>query len=284
MKKLSMKLAGFGGMAIVCVACAEPPPGEETAQSVSAASTQTMNRVLTNAELTGDDDVTASKVQALFVLRGSALASYSEGGRSAAKIVVDEARAEGISPTFILSRIEGESGLLSSGTLAHIASATGCGCPDNELCDPSVANFGPQVRCAAQSFRAYLDQLADDNSTISGWGVGVGRWTLDGCWVVPANAATAALYTYTPWVGAYADECGTSQWGGTSLMGVLYRALASQLDTLTPAPNNTCQFGDGFYCDGASTIHRCTQGWLSVEEECASGCTIAPPGEPDTCN
>jgi hypothetical protein len=40
--------------------------------------------------------------------------------------------------------------------------------------------------------------------------------------VKPATKATAALYTYTPWVGAYAIQCGRDTVGGSSLVALVF--------------------------------------------------------------
>lgn len=283
MRQSTITAAAFA--AVMASACSTPSAEEEVAHSEAAATSASMNRVLDDANLTGDQAIGATRIQALLEENGSALATYSEGGRSAATIIVEESRASHISPVFVLARIQGESGLVTSGTLANIEAATGCGCPDGEACDPALANFGAQVRCTAQQFRRYLEDLAADNSTVSGWGVGRGRTTLDGCWVVPANAATAALYTYTPWVGAYAAECGAANVGGTSLMGVLYRQLRKEIG----GEGATCPSGEGLYC-GATTVggeegvlYRCTAGAITPVETCQNGCFTAPPGEDDRC-
>ena len=47
---------------------------------------------------------------------------------------------------------------------------------------------------------APVDDLDAKGTTIAGWKVGVAKKTSDGYAVTPANKATAALYTYTPWV------------------------------------------------------------------------------------
>lgn len=205
------------------------------------------NRLLNNDEVIGGADVSVADVQAVLEYYGSALADYREGGKSAARWIVDAGRASNISPVYLLGRIDTESGLVRSGTLAHLSAATGCGCPDGAQCDPNHAGFGLQVRCAAEKMRKYLTSLETTGSTISGWRVGVGKRTLDPCWVVPANKVTAALYTYTPWVGAYTSGCGTSQWGGSSLVALLTRRFATTLETLDPpAP------GSGLVVDSAN--------------------------------
>jgi hypothetical protein len=127
---------------------------------------------------------------------------------------------------YLLARIQTESGLVRQSSLDNLRSATGCGCPDNERCNPAFANFGPQVRCASNLVRSYFDDLDAKGQTVSGWAVGVTKQTSDGCAVAPANRATAALYTYTPWVGAYAGDCGSQDVGGASLVGVIYRQYA----------------------------------------------------------
>jgi hypothetical protein len=266
----------------------QPATGEDDLTGSS------MHRILSDADMTGDQALEPARVQAFLVAKKSALAKYSEDGRSAAKIIVEESRKERISPVFLLARIEGESGLVSSGTLNNLRSATGCGCPDGASCNPAFANFGPQVRCAAELFRGYLEDLAKKGATISGWRVGTPKQTLDPCTVTPANAATAALYTYTPWVGAYASECGTEKWGGTSLMGVLYRDFRKALGGAAAGAGeqdraDACPFGDGDYCGGGElggdrdTLHACKAGKLTPIRACARGCTVEPPGVPDRC-
>ncbi|HEU4536886.1 MAG TPA: hypothetical protein VFS00_22340 [Polyangiaceae bacterium] len=187
------------------------------------------DRLLEDENVLGGEGVTADRVQGFLADEGSALAGYAEEGASAAQLIVDAARAEGVSPVYLLARIQTESGLVRSGSLERLRSATGCGCPDGERCDPAFANFGPQVRCAARLVRSYFDDLDARGQTVTGWAVGVTKQTADGCPVAPANRATAALYTYTPWVGAYAKGCGSKDVGGASLVGVIYRQYAREL-------------------------------------------------------
>lgn len=258
-----------------------PSPGQLEASGIRP------NRLLEDIQVEGDQQVTIAQIQALLVDQGSALAGYVDDGRSAADWIVSESRGMSISPVYMVARIETESGLIRSGTFANIASATGCACPDGTTCDPAVAGFGLQVRCAAELMRSYLDDLDQVNITVSGWSVGSGRSTLDPCWVVPKNRATAALYTYTPWVGAYANGCGTWQWGGSSLVALLVQEFATALPSDAAPP--VCSFGNGNYCGGngvagdAATLYACEDGELTVIEACSNGCLAAPPGENDSC-
>ncbi len=183
-----------------------------------------MHSLLTDADMAGGERVTVAQVQKFLKAKGSFLAGYTDPkwNKSAAALIVERSRSYGINPIYILARIETESGLVRNGTSRNLEKATGCGCPDSGGCSASWAGFGNQIECSAAKFRGYLDDLEGGGSTVSGWKVGLTKKTLDGCSVKPANAATAALYTYTPWVGAYASGCGTSKWGGSSLVAILY--------------------------------------------------------------
>jgi hypothetical protein len=272
---------------LLCCACAgDAPPDDELDVLASTPGGLDRNRLIEDSDLVGDQSVTVAQIQKLLVNHGSALATYSEGGRTAAQWIVQESVAKQISPVYMVARIETESSLIRSGTLNKLRQATGCACPDNVPCDPAFAAFGLQVRCAAELMRGYLNDLAAKNSTITGWGVGIGRSTFDPCWVVPQNRATAALYTYTPWVGAYAAICGTPQWGGSSLVGLLVRYFKQKLP---PATTGSCPLGNGLYCGGngitgsTNTLYRCTDGAITVEQTCSAGCYAKPAGEADAC-
>jgi hypothetical protein len=213
-----------------CLLEAEPPDEEHRLDDelVVLAPGLSRHRLLEDDDIVGAAGFTVAHVQRLLEHYGSALAGYQTGGSSAAELIMAACQEFDISPLYMLARMETESGIIRSGTLAHLSAATGCGCPDTAGCDPQYASFADQTRCAAQKMRGYLPSLDQTGQTISGWRVGVGKNTLDPCWVVPENRATAALYTYTPWVGAYAAGCGTSQWGGSSLVAVLHRMITAQ--------------------------------------------------------
>ncbi len=183
-----------------------------------------MHHLLSNEDITGGQGITVTEVQQLLRAKGSFLASYTDPawGKTAAQLIVERSKAQNISPLYMLARIQVESRLIESGTSSNLAKATGCGCPDSGGCDASYAGFGRQVDCAAMKMRNYFTSLETTGATITGWRVGSTRTTSDGCAVRPANRATAALYTYTPWVGAYARQCGRKDIGGSSLVAVVY--------------------------------------------------------------
>lgn len=203
-------------------------------------------QVLSDENVEGDQDVTVEQVQALLEEAKSSLASYSVGGRTAATIIVEESKAQQISPVYMLARLQSEQGLVfrtmtgASYTRA-LSKATGCGCPDNAPCAKATSGFQGQVSCAAELMRRYLTNLDAGKTAIGGsayiqpneWKLGKTTRTLDRCYVRPKNRATAALYTYTPWVGKSSTMgCGTAPIG-TSGVAIQYKKvklnLAAQL-------------------------------------------------------
>ena len=204
----------------------QDPRSEEIIALDSALADVDMHNLMSDADMSSYQWVSVAQVQGFLQSKGSFLANYRDpafGNKTAATLIVERATAFRINPVYILARIETESGLIRSGNSNNLAKACGCGCPDGSGCDAQYTGFGKQVECAAKKFRNYLVDLEAGRPTVSGWKAGVTKNTLDPCSVRPANNATAALYTYTPWVGAYAAQCGTSKWGGSSLVAGLYR-------------------------------------------------------------
>lgn len=231
------------GLALALTACgpAEVDEGEEidpvTGLTLSeSAATIDMNNLMGDGDIFGGAWVTAAKAQAFLNKRGGLLKSYHDpafGGRSAADIIVAESRAQGVSPIYMMARIQTESSLISSGTSSHIPQATGCGCPDGGGCGTKYQGFGKQIQCAALLMKNYFADLNAGKTTVSGWKAGLAKRTSDPCTVTPANKATAALYTYTPWVGAYARQCGNKTVGGSSLVATIYQGYKAD-STLAP--------------------------------------------------
>jgi hypothetical protein len=84
------------------------------------------------------------------------------------------------------------------------------------------------VECAANLHAEYFDEMEQSGVTRADFGVGKKSRTLDPCSVTPANKATAALYTYTPWVGTRGKQCSSHGSSGvTSLVSIFkgYDAL-----------------------------------------------------------
>lgn len=163
--------------------------------------------LMDDASFTDEHFMTQAEVQSFFESTPygsrSFLADFSTNGHSVAEIVVDAASSHQLSPMVLLVKLQVETGLVSKTVVPSVARlnvAMGCGCPDGGSCASATSGFESQIRCAADVFRQYLDDLDANGSTIAGWKVGTAKRTLDGVWVTPRSRATAALYTYTPWV------------------------------------------------------------------------------------
>jgi len=145
---------------------------------------------------------------ALLLTRGS-LASYSgpdENGtvRSATDLIWNAAQKFSLSPRFLLVLLQREQSLVEDDrpTQDQLDWAMGFAvCDDCEKSDPRIQKFkgfGNQLYYAAKRIReSYLSDLESRGFTETG--VGPGRTIqIDETLVVPANHATAVLYTYTP--------------------------------------------------------------------------------------
>lgn len=175
--------------------------------------------------LLSDEDMTGalfSRTQTISFLRSKSgyLAGQADefGG-----LIYEAAVGHGLNPQFLIAQIQKESSLVEdpNPSQTRIDYALGFGCPDTSPCRPADRGFRTQVTKAAAVFRGYLDDLTATGLTVSGWGVGVLKRTgaprntanphdpnwesLNGqpVFVTPTNAATAAMYTYNPWVGGH---------------------------------------------------------------------------------
>lgn len=186
------------------------------------------NLVILDEQFTDFQSLSAGKIQEFLNLQPGILKNYSTGGRSAAQIIYDAAQAYRISPKVILTNIQKESSMITrttfpSGQQYYLDWVMFYGVCDS--CSPDDPNlqaykgFANQIDLATRAFRRYLDQIADPNRgyTVSGWGPGIAKniqciqsdynagrelctpgTTIT---ITPVNAATAALYTYTPHPG-----------------------------------------------------------------------------------
>ena len=261
-----------------------PVVDELTGQVLEAATTKyDMNRLLEDTDITGGQTITPAQVQSFLQQKGSYLATYKDpawSNKTAATLIVERSKAYTISPLYMLARIQTESSLITSGTSTNLAKATGCGCPDSGGCTISYAGFGNQIECSAKKLRGYLTDLDAGRPTVSGWKVGVTKSSSDPCSVKPTTKATAALYTYTPWVGAYATQCGRTDVGGSSLVAVKYNQFKTEYAWGTSA--TTCYSGttDSDVAEGG-----CVQSSSdSIWRQCLSGTfTAGTSTKPSTC-
>ncbi|MDP2631330.1 MAG: hypothetical protein Q8P30_01005 [Candidatus Uhrbacteria bacterium] len=165
------------------------------------------NYILSDWDLTDPFALDLNQIQN-FLERGY-LADYktedSEGDvRYAADIIWNAAQNYNISPKFLLVLLQKEQSLIEddSPTEKQLSWATGYAvCDDCSMSAPSIQRwkgFGKQVNSAAMQFsEGYLADIEATGSTQGKYGPGI-PVEIDGEIIVPANAATAAMYAYTP--------------------------------------------------------------------------------------
>lgn len=143
---------------------------------------------------------------------------------SAARIIYRVAQSCGINPQVLIVMLQKEQGLIThtwpSSWRYNIA--LGQGCPDTAACDPNYVGFFHQIYGAARQMQIYMEgrwfQWYAPGKT---WGIlynpnaSCGRGS-----VYVANAATAALYYYTPYQpNAAALRAGYGSGDGCSAYG-----------------------------------------------------------------
>jgi MYXO-CTERM domain-containing protein len=230
-------LVRIAGVAFVSalVACSQDVVEERVGEDIAGASAASFDKdlVLTDAELRDATAMSAEDIQAFLEKtpwgHASVLATYEEDGRSAARIIKDAATKYGINPLELLVRVQMEQSLVYKKTAPAetIAIAFGCGCPHSPVCSPKYEGFANQAECAAGTLRRSMDRALTSSGTASGWKKGEAKLTQDKIEIVPQSAATAALYTYTPWVGEAGG--GRKGVGGVSLHQLVWTRFADAL-------------------------------------------------------
>lgn len=232
--RTSLGVLSVSGVAMLLgslAACAAPVD-EPTAGAASKVTQRTFDRnaVLDDTSMRDGDAMTVADVQKFLDKTPwgtrSVLAKYTENGKSAAAIMVDSATSHGINPLEMLVRVQMEQGLISKTTAstATISIAFGCGCPHSAVCNDSYRGFANQANCAAGTLSRSMTRALTSSGTVSGWARNKTKATQDGLSIVPKNAATAALYTYTPWVGEAGG--GMQGVGGVSLHAAVWDRFA----------------------------------------------------------
>lgn len=129
---------------------------------------------------------------------------YQGVERSAAEIIWRAAQQHGISPKFLLVLLQKEQSLVEDDdpTQKQLDWAAGYAvCDVCSMSDPAIQRwkgFGKQVNSAALQFtEGYFQDIEDRGYTAGKYGPDIAV-EIDDTTVVPVNAATAALYAYTP--------------------------------------------------------------------------------------
>lgn len=163
------------------------------------------NLILTDAELTANETMSAAQIRDFLKLHGGGIATMSfvdtDGTtRDAADIIAAAAKEERINPRYLLVVLQKEQTLVTtkSPTQKQLDWATGYGvCDSCGLDDPAIQKFkgfAVQVRRSAGIMRYYYDNIEKEQ-----WIKRTGKaYAIDSVTVTPQSLATAFLYTYTP--------------------------------------------------------------------------------------
>ncbi|MDB4935270.1 MAG: hypothetical protein JWP87_2242 [Labilithrix sp.] len=235
-------LAGGALLVGILAACAAPASEPASKGTASAVSDRPFDRnaVIDDKSMRDAEAMTVADVQKFLDKTPwgtkSALAKYTENGKTAAEIMVEAAQTHGINPLEMLVRVQMEQGLVSKTTAAAttISLAFGCGCPHSPVCSDKYRGFANQADCAAGTMRRSMDKALTSSGTVSGWSRGKTKASEDGLTILPKNAATAALYTYTPWVGEAGG--GKEGVGGVSLHAQVWDRFAESVSYGAWAP------------------------------------------------
>ncbi len=220
------------GALAACAAQKDDDAGGQ-ASEISSRGAFDKNKVIEDRELLDVNAMTAEEVQGFLDKTPwgtrSVLATYSENGKSAAQILHRAAAQNGVNPLVLLVRLQMEHSLIRKETAptATLREAFGCGCPHSPICSDRYRGFANQADCAAGTIRRSVDRAKTPPGTASGWMVDRPKRTSDGITVTPANPGTAALYTYTPWVGQAGG--GKAGVGGASLHWQVWGRFADEV-------------------------------------------------------
>ncbi|MFN3199406.1 MAG: hypothetical protein ACE366_13465 [Bradymonadia bacterium] len=236
--------------------------------------------LMSDAFFTQADAITADDLQAFLEAtpydKRSWLADEMVGDLRAADAIVAAGQHQGINPVVLLARMQVEMGAISKSdrpSRRAVDFAFGCGCPDNRQCIESFRGLDKQMECAAEVMREHFDGSVAGTGQ---WRVGKSKRTLDRISVAPQNHATAALYSYTPWVlrgrgGNWLVWNVTRKFeqffrdkGALSVPEGCLGAASSGLPPFVGAPCS-CESDCGFVAQGQS-------GWCHPAGFCTIGC------------
>ncbi|MFA6493378.1 MAG: hypothetical protein WCV58_04525 [Patescibacteria group bacterium] len=157
--------------------------------------------IISDAEFTNWSILDENGIQAFLNTKGGTrLRTFSENGRSAAKIIADAARSNGINPFVILATIQKEESLVESNYNFDFRVNWAMGyaiCDSCSLDDPNVVKyrgFTNQIDYATWQFKYNYSHYAANGSD---WNVGK-TMIIDGTAVRFGSKATSSLYRYTP--------------------------------------------------------------------------------------
>lgn len=203
--------------------------GDISTENLGIPSTFGKNNTVSD-EFFNYEGITGDEVQKFFEQspygNRSWLADYRINGKRASDAIVEVSQQNGINPIVMLGRMQTESSLIartSQPSQSSLDKAMGCGCPDNAPCAPQFKGLVNQINCAADKLRDFYDASATNSGPSFYKRKGQAFTSSDRQTVVPENHATAANYTYTPWV----IDPSTGNSGGNKLVWQVTRLYAT---------------------------------------------------------
>lgn len=164
--------------------------------------------VISDSEMLDEDSMTEEQIQAFLDAYGTlgerSFTDVDDERKGSAEIIFDAAQRNGINPRVILVMLQKEQSLIDDEDPSsdQLDWAMGYGICDSCNYETDAAQrfrgFAKQVNSATlQLIEGYMADLAAYGRTVTGFGPGIAANIDDGL-IVFSNAATAALYTYTP--------------------------------------------------------------------------------------
>jgi len=155
--------------------------------------------IISDTALTNWESMSQEEIQNFLLLKGSVLASYRAQDidgkeKLASQIIAEASKRHKINPQVLITLIQKEQTLITQPPKkpSQFDWATGFACPDGRRPIKKFAGFALQIDRAAWRLRYYINHPWE-------FPIGKGREArIDRKIIIPKNAATAALYNYTP--------------------------------------------------------------------------------------
>ena len=160
------------------------------------------NFLISDEDFTDFNSMNLIEINNFLFQQGTVLPFYQENGETAAQIIFNAAQRYKINPKVIMATIQKEESLIAATTYNQHAL-------DYAMGYHKPSTFATQVDNGTSLLRYAFDIKASEY----GWEVGKPHKTLDDFKyienvIIPENAATAALYLYTPYIGGYYQDNG----------------------------------------------------------------------------
>jgi hypothetical protein len=230
----------------------------------------------------GIDEVALQKFLSKTIYqRPTFLETYQSNGIRAIDAIQRSASQHRLNPLLFLVRAQIDQGLVGEQFYPlppeRVEYVFRCGCYSG-TCNAAYAGFDRQVDCLARQFRQYLDEIEANGTTSGGWGPDKEMTTLDGERVKPTDAATAALYQFSPVVGVGKR--------GNWLFWNLWFKYAKAMEYAGPVEGQSpkwigddCKGSDGCPYEGGICATQYPNGLCTIE--CQGDCP-SQPGRPSS--